>query len=449
MQRRKGLWSLAIAVALVALGATAPFSAADGARAEGIYIVVYRDGIAHPGAETSSQAKRLGFDVDYRYRAALEGYAAELSADQLEAVRADPDVAFVGEDAVAEAAGVVPLAPGEPRPPTGVRRIRTATSTTTREASTSNVAVLDTGIKVSHPDLNAVGGTDCYDLGTPPHDGNGHGTHMAGTIGALNNGTGVVGVAPGTKVFGVRVLGDAGHGSVVDIICGIDWVTANHVRRNIDVANMSLVVIESIDPTQPCATTTSPLHKAICNSTAAGVSYVAAAGNDSHVFDDPTYAYAPAAYPEVLAVTSVSDFDGRPGALTSPTCTPWGSDDGHSVFSNHAAAGRAEFHTIAAPGDCINSTWNRPPFYYVGSGTSSAAAHVAGLIALCMGEVGSGPAPCGGKTPAQVIAIMRNRAAAYAAAHPGAGFWGDPDDSLWPQYYGYLAHALPPAPPAP
>ena len=443
MQGRKGLWSFAVAVALAALGAAAPFSAADDARAEGTYIVVYRDGIAHPGAETSSQAKRLGFDIDYRYRAALDGYAAELSADQLEAVRADPDVAFVGEDAVAEAAGVVPLAPGEPRPPTGVRRIRAAPATKAREASTSNVAVLDTGIKVSHPDLNAVGGTDCYDLGTPPHDGNGHGTHMAGTIGALNNGTGVVGVAPGTKVFAVRVLGDAGVGSVVDIICGIDWVTANHVRRNIDVANMSLTVIESIDPTQPCATTTSPLHKAICNSTAAGVSYVAAAGNDGRYFDnDPTYAYAPAAYPEVLAATSVSDFDGRPGALTRPTCTPHGSDDAKSTFSNYASDGQGDFHTIAAPGDCINSTWNRPPFYYVGSGTSPAAAHVAGLVALCMGEVGSGPAPCAGKSPAQVIAIMRDRAAAYAAAHPGFGFWGDPDDPLWPRYYGYIARAV-------
>ena len=245
------------------------------------------------------------------------------------------------------------------------------------------------------------------------------------------------------------MLGDDGFGSVAEIICGVDWVTAHHDSRNIDVANMSISLIESIDPTQPCATTTSPLHKAICNSTAAGVNYVVAAGNDGSYLDDPSYVYAPAAYPEVLTVTGVSDFDGRPGALTTPTCAASGSDDAYAPFSNFSAVGRGEFHTIAAPGDCIKSTWNRPPFYHVASGTSTSSPHVAGLVALCLGEAGSGPGRCAGRTPAQVITLMRKHAAAYAAAHPGFGFWGDPDDPLFPRYYGFLAHALPPAPPPP
>ena len=267
----------------------------------------------------------------------------------------------MSENRVAHATAMVPLAPGEPLPPTGVRRIHTSTRTTTREASSSNVAVIDTGIRLSHPDLNVGGGTDCIDPGTPPSDVFGHGTHIAGTIGALNNGSGVVGVAPGTKLFSVRVLGDNGDGSFAAIICGIDWVTANHASRNIDVANMSLSAIDYIDPTQPCATTTSAMHKAICNSTDAGVTYVVAAGNDTGYFDDPAYPFVPAAYPEVLTVTAVQDHDGKPGALGGPTCYPYGSDDGSATFSNltHRSTRQAWSHAIAAPGVCINSTWSR------------------------------------------------------------------------------------------
>ncbi len=181
-------------------------SAADraGAGANG-YIVVYRDGVARPGAETTALGNRLGFDVAYRYSAALDGYAAQLTPAQLAAVRDDPDVAFVSPNGRAEAAGFVPVAAGE-SVPTGLRRIGAATRRKAREASTTNVAVLDTGIRLSHPDLNAVRGTNCVAPGTVPSDRYGHGTHIAGTIGALNNGSGVVGVAPGTKIFSVKVL---------------------------------------------------------------------------------------------------------------------------------------------------------------------------------------------------------------------------------------------------
>ncbi len=439
MQARRGRFAT-VAVALLAAGGGGSLAAAEPSAGE-TYIVVYRDGVA-PGPETRAQARQLGFDVDYRYSAAFDGYAAELTPAQIEQVRGDPDVAFAGPDGVAHAASVVPLAPGEPRPPTGVRRIRAATATTAREASTSRVAVLDSGIMLRHPDLRTAAGTDCVEPGTPPGDSSGHGTHIAGTIGALNDGAGVVGVAPGTRLIAVRVLDEAGVGTFAEIICGIDWITANHVARRIDVANMSLTAIESIDPTQPCATTTSPLHKAICNSTAAGVTYVAAAGNDGRNFDDPGLAYVPAAYPEVLAVTSVSDFDGRPGALTRPTCTPFGSDDTKSPFSNYALSPPAQAHTIAAPGDCIRSTWNRPPFYHVASGTSVAAPHVAGVVALCIGELGSGPGRCAGQAPAEVIATIRNRS---SAAHPGFGFRGDPDRPSGSRFYGYLVHPIVPA----
>ena len=102
-----------------------------------------------------------------------------------------------------------------------------------------DVAVIDTGIDSKHPDLNVVGGVN-FAGGNPKsfNDGNGHGTHVSGTIAALDNAQGVVGVAPGARLWGVRVLNNQGSGFLSDVIAGIDWVTAN--ASTIEVANMSL-----------------------------------------------------------------------------------------------------------------------------------------------------------------------------------------------------------------
>lgn len=434
--------TLAAMIAIFAPGAgVAAEQGAEPGGGDGSYIVVYREDPGRSAQELTADARRAGIEVDYRYGAALDGYAATLTREQLAAVRADPDVAFVSANGVAEATATVPLADGEPLPPTGVRRIRAATRRTAREASTSNVAVLDTGIKLRHPDLNAVSGTDCIDPGTVARDEAGHGTHIAGTLAARNDGAGVVGVAPGTRLVSVRVLDQDGFGTFAQIICGIDWVTANHEARNIDVANMSLRGIVSGSVDAPCAQVTDALHKAICNSTDAGVTYVVAAGNDTSYYPDPRYLIVPASYPQVLTVTAMSDFDGRPGALADNTCTPYGSDDamlGASNWSRDQDA-QAMAHTIAAPGDCIASTWPWDPYYRVASGTSTAAPHVAGLAALCFGEIGSGPGRCAGMSPPEVIAQLRFDAARFAANHPGWGFWGAPEDPMATRYYGHLA----------
>ena len=105
-----------------------------------------------------------------------------------------------------------------------------------------DVAVIDTGIQLDHPDLNVAGSTNCATFfatcGSGGGDGNGHGTHVAGTIGALDNGIGVVGVAPGARLWSVRVLGNNGTGTTSQIIAGMDWVTAR--AATIEVANLSL-----------------------------------------------------------------------------------------------------------------------------------------------------------------------------------------------------------------
>jgi subtilisin family serine protease len=165
--------------------------------------------------------------------------------------------------------------------------------------------------------------------------------------------------------------------------------------------------------------------------TAAGVTVVAAAGNDGVDLANS----APAAYDEVLAVTAMADFDGKPGGLASTApCPDGGQDDTAAAFSDYAAPGSADAnHTIAAPGVCITSTWNDGKTRTI-SGTSMASPHVAGLVARCI-DAG----PCAGMSPAQIIAKLR----ADAAARPAdQGFVGDTHQPLDGKYYGNLADAL-------
>jgi subtilisin family serine protease len=282
------------------------------------------------------------------------------------------------------------------------------------------VAVLDTGIDLGHPDLNVVGGRNCA-KGKSFEDGNGHGTHVAGTIGAKDDGNGVVGVAPGARLYSVRVLNNNGFGSWSSIICGIDWVTANAAATGIKVANMSLGGSGS-DGT--CASTA--LHRAICNSVnSARVTYVVAAGNSSANLSG----FVPAAYDQVLAVTAVADFNGRPGGGASPTCRS-DVDETPADFSNFAGSADSA-HTIAAPGVCIASTWKSGGYNTI-SGTSMASPHVAGAAALCLAG------PCAGMSPSQVMSKLRADAAARPASY---GFSGDPNSPTAGRYYGFLAYA--------
>jgi subtilisin family serine protease len=256
-------------------------------------------------------------------------------------------------------------------------------------------------------------------------DDEGHGTYVAGVIGARNDGAGLVGVAPGTELYAVKVLGTSGDGFVSDIICGIEWVTAHGPALGIRVANMSLSGASASDA----------LHEAIRRSVSAGTVYVVAAGN----FARNIAVEIPAAYPEVLTVTAVADSDGKPGGAGPPLCEPTQTDDTVWTRSNYATRAVEIAHVVAAPGVCITST-SRGGGEETGTGTSAAAPHAAGVVALCMGEAGR-PGPCAEMTPAEVIEQVRADAAANASAENG--FLGDPLNPVG-VYYGHLVSATDP-----
>lgn len=258
--------------------------------------------------------------------------------------------------------------------PEGVVRIAGTSPTATPNV---DVAIIDTGTSKDHPDLNVVGGYDCIDPDIPYGvDGNGHGTHVGGTVGALLNGSGVVGVAPGANLYSVRVLDASGRGSTASVICGIDWVAGQ--ADVIDVANMSLG--GAIEQLLPCGGG-DPLHDAVCILTER-VPLVVAAGNSA----EPITKVAPAAYPEVIAVSAMADYDGQGGGLAlapGAACTASTPDDQFASFSNYGDV------AFAAPGVCVISTYvdSEGIYRYAwGSGTSMSSPHGTGCLARYLND---------------------------------------------------------------
>ena len=377
-------------------------------RGPATHIVVFNDGV---DADAASQdlAQAHGLVREFVYSKALNGASFIVPPGRVAAIESDPRVAFIERNQIVKAFAQ--------ELPTGVDRIDAALSSTANidgadDRVDVDIAIIDTGIDLDHPDLNVVASINCA-RGGPfgggckggGDDGNGHGTHVAGTAAALDNGIGVVGVAPGARLWAVRVLDNSGSGWMSWIVGGIDWVTAN--ADQIDVANMSL----------GCACDSAALDAAIAGSVAAGVVYTVAAGNSG----SDAAGYSPANHPDVITVSAIADFDGQGGALAATTCrSDAGSDDTFATFSNDGS-----LIEIAAPGVCILSTWNDGGYNTI-SGTSMASPHAAGAAALYIAASG---------TVADGAGAAAVRDALIAAGTPQGdadGFTGDTDGHAEP-----------------
>lgn len=412
MERRKRRASTWVVIAVLASAAKAqaappeelPPSGMD--RVPGQYIVVLRDSVEDVDRAAADIARQVGGAVGHTYSVALKGFVVRLPA-QVEARRLqqDPRVEFVEQDRVAQA---FDHAAGEI--PTGINRIDAELNHTTLAGSGLGVAIIDTGIQLNHPDLNVVGKVSFVRATKSGNDDNGHGTHVAGIIGAKDNGVGVVGVSPGVDLYAVKVLNRNGSGFWSDVVKGVDWVTQN--KSKIAVANLSLGASGSEDGN--CGNSNGDaLHKAICGSTAAGVVYVVAAGNSSADAKN----FLPAAYDEVITVSALADSDGQPNG-TGPA-TSYGADDTFATFSNFGAD-----VDVIAPGVAIRSTYLNGGYATL-SGTSMAAPHVTGAIALWVAQHGR---PVNGDAKgAEVQSILAQ------SSQPVGAFKGDPDGVAEPQ----------------
>ena len=346
------------------------------------YIVVLEQVGGPPGDVAADVAQRANGRVGYIYEHALRGFSIMAPRAALRGIEHDPRVAYVEKD--------TPVSIVAQSMPTGVPRIF-ADSNVQLDIDgaddfrvDADVAVLDTGIDREHPDLNVVDGTNC--LQTTPSgprwartyycdstmngdDDHYHGTHCAGSIGALDNDIGVVGVAPGVRLHAVKVLDSGGSGYTSGIIAGIDWVVN---RGNIEVINLSL----------GGSGVNTAYKNAIDNAVSSGVTVVVAAGNS----DADANNYSPAFVPSAITVSALADFNGQAGGGAASTCRT-DQDDTLADFSNWGSA-----VDIAAPGVCILSTFPiEQGEYGTISGTSMAAPHVAGAAAI-LASNGSDPA---------------------------------------------------------
>ncbi len=338
--------------------------AAPGMGIQGDYIVKLKDGI-----DARKVAGALKIDPSHVYSAeVINGFSVTLDANQLRAVRQNPFVEFVEEDQFALGTAT------QSSPTWGLDRIDQTSNTLdksyTYNTTASNVYayIIDTGIQTSHSQFGGRASIGYDATGGNGQDCNGHGTHVAGTVGSTT-----YGVAKAVKLIGVRVLGCDGSGTNSGVIAGIDWVRVNHKKPA--VANMSLGGGAS-----------SAVNTAVTNLANAGVFVAVAAGNDN----GNACNYSPAS---AAAVTTV-------GATTSTSA--------RASYSNYGSC-----VDIYAPGSAITSTWINSGTNSI-SGTSMASPHVAGAAALYKGTYGDA-------SQATIDAWLKNNATSGAVSGNPSG----------------------------
>ncbi|MFK4105723.1 S8 family peptidase [Streptomyces sp. NPDC019531] len=384
-RRRAALAALVSAAALFTVGAatTAPASAApaegviQGANAEGAvkdsYIVTLKTDTRAGSTKGKAVAKRYGAEVTRTYKKALNGYATEMSETEAKRLAADPAVASVTQNKT------VHITDTQTSPTWGLDRIDQAdlpldSSYTYPDSAGSGVTayIIDTGVRITHTDFGgrASYGYDAIDDDSTADDGNGHGTHVAGTVAGST-----YGVAKSANIVAVRVLDDDGSGTTDQVVAGIDWVTEN--AQFPAVANMSLG-----------GDADSVLDAAVANSIAAGITYAVAAGNDNTTASSNS----PARVSTAITV----------GASTSA--------DARASYSNYGSV-----LDLFAPGSSITSTYNTSNSATATlSGTSMASPHVCGAAAVYLGENPSA-------TPAQVSSALVSAASASTLTSVGTG----------------------------
>jgi subtilisin family serine protease len=396
-----------VVMAPVAYGARPPAATPPGIAT---HLVVYKMD-TDAAAVTRELARKHGLEVANIYGHALRGAAVVVPPGRLGALEKDPRIDFIEANQQVHAFAQTL--------PTGVDRVDAELNSTANidgidDRVDADIAILDSGIDLDHPDLNVFrfancakggpGNTSCTENDTGANDGNGHGTHVAGTAAALDNSIGVVGVAPGARLWAVRVLDNRGSGWNSWVIAGVDYVTANAAA--IEVANMSLG-----------GGVSSALDLAVSNSVAAGIVYAVAAGNDQTDVSN----VSPGGNPDAITVSALSDFDGAPGGVGSGgvsfvDCTE-NVDDSFACFSNFGSG-----VDIMAPGIRILSTWNDGGTNII-NGTSQATPHVTGAAALYLVEHP-------GSTPAAVKAALVAAGTPLPCANSTSGQCTDDPDGI-------------------
>jgi subtilisin len=354
----------------------------------------------------AAEAKIKEANVIHTYENTIKGFTIRVpNQSSLAAIQSDPRVEYVEQDQRVTIFQQQAL-------PTGVDRVdRELSSTVSRNkigsAVDADIAIIDTGIDLTHPDLNVYQAASFVDGTNSGNDDEGHGTHVAGIAAAKDNNEGVVGIAPGARLWAVKVLNGTGSGPISTIIAGIDYVTQH--ANEIDVANLSF----------GCKCPSKALDTAIHNSVAAGITYVVAAGNDA--FD--ASAFSPASNPDVITVSAIADSDGKCGGLGPPT--KYGNDDTFARFSNYGSV-----VDMAAPGVNIYSTY-KGDSYATLSGTSMASPFVTGAAALYKSShIGASPSEV-----KQALIDMGSTPSTVCDGHAHGYFSGDPDNTHEPLLY--------------
>ena len=336
------------------------------------FIVVLKENNAGLSDILSAIAENTDFhgvQVLQVYEEVLSGIAIKVPNKQvIESIESLPMVDYIENDIMAEAF--------DQTISTGINRIDADMSSTNSGDGNGNIdidiAILDSGIDLNHSDLNIyhqksfvnsnTGLSSFFGMSatTAPtaDDDNGHGTHVAGIAAAKDNTIGSVGVAPGAKLWAIKVLDNKGTGPLSTIIKGIDYVTK--YANQIEVVNLSL----------GCECKSAAFDTAINNSVKAGIVFVVAAGNAGK----DALNTSPSNNPNVISVSALADSDGKCGEQGSNT--GYGLDDSLATFSNYGSV-----IDIAAPGAKIYSTY-KGNSYATMSGTSMASPHVAGAAAL-------------------------------------------------------------------